>query len=151
MAHPAFTAFSIAWLLGIVLIVSGINILVNYFGKKEGTGWDVFFGILSLIGGLLMLFNYYSAIFANTVLVYIIAVIILMTGITRIAASLRLKKLSMSWGWPMVSGILSVLTALIAMINPIAGMLLIDYMLAFLFMIQGINMIFLGISMKSTK
>lgn len=151
MAHPAFTAFSIAWLLGLLLIAGGISILVNYFSKKEGSGWDVFFSILSIIAGGLLMCNYFGALFADTIIVYFLAGLILIMGITRILSATQLKKLAEPWIRPAISGVLSILAALFAIINPMVGILLIDYMLAFIFIIQGINMILFGAMFRPFK
>lgn len=144
IANPVFTAFSISWFLGILLIISGISILVNYFGKKEGTGWDVFFGILSVLGGILLLCNYFAALFADMMIIYFIAGMITVMGITRIASALRQRKEDLPWVWAMISGVLSLLTALFAFVNPLFGIVLIDYMLAVIFIIQGINLLLFG-------
>lgn len=149
IAHPAFTAFSIAWILGFLLMLSGINILVSYFSRKEGSKSDVFFGILSIIGGLFLLFDYWSQLFTDIVIVIIIASLIMLMGILRINVSIKLKKSSQSWIPVLISGILSILIALMAFINPMAGILLIDYMLAFIFIIQGISLLSFGISIKT--
>lgn len=151
LAHPAFTAFSLAWILGFLLIISGINILVGYFSKKEGSKSDVFFAILSIIGGVLLLFNYWMQLLTNVVIIIVIAGFILIMGILRITASLRFKKDGLPWVLSMLSGILSVLVALMAFINPAAGILLMDYILSFIFIVQGINLLSFGISIKKTK
>lgn len=148
IAHPAFTAFSIAWILGFLLILSGINILVSFFGKKEGSKSDVFFGILSIICGIAMLCNYWFQLFTDVIIVTIVAGLILLMGIVRISASLKLKKAEQPWVLAMISGILSVLIAIMAFINPIAGVVLIDYILAFIFIVQGINLLSFGIAIK---
>lgn len=146
--HPAFTAFSIAWILGFLLILGGINVLVSFFGKKEGSKSDVFFGILSIIGGIAMLCNYWFQIFTDVIIVAIVAGLILLMGILRISASIDLKKASQPWVLAMISGILSILIAIMAFINPLAGIVLIDYILSFIFIVQGISLLSFGISMK---
>lgn len=149
IAHPAFTAFSIAWILGFLLILSGINILVSFFGKKEGSKSDVFFGILSIIGGIAMLCNYWFQFFTDMIIVMIVAGLILLMGILRISTSLKLKKENQPWILAMISGILSILIAIMAFINPVAGIMFIDYILAVIFIVQGINLLSFGISIKT--
>ena len=148
LAHPAFTAFSIAWLLGLLLIASGISIIANYFSKKEGSGWDIFFSILSIIGGGLLMCNYFSALFADTIIVYFIAGMVAFMGISRIASSLQMKKGGAPWVWTLISGIISLLVSLFTFVNPMFGILFIDYKFAVIFIIQGINLILFGAMFK---
>lgn len=146
--RPGVAALSLAWLLGIILIISGLNITINYFGKKEGSGWDAFFGILSIIGGIVLLCNYYGAFFADTVIIYFIMAFVLVSGIIRVCGAWKMKQKKQPWLGGMIFGILSILIAVVAMFHPLMGMALVGYMVAFTIITQGINTLSLGLSLK---
>lgn len=147
--RPGLAALSLAWLLGIMLVISGINIAINYFAKKIGSGWDAFFGILSILSGIVLLSNYYGAFFADTVIVYFIVAFVLISGILRVMGSWKMKKRGLPWLWSMIFGIISILIAIVAMFHPLMGVALVGYMVAFSIMTQGINTLCLGLSLKN--
>lgn len=50
--------------------------------------------------------------------------------------------------WTLISGIISLLVSLFTFVNPMFGILFIDYMFAVIFIIQGINLILFGAMFK---
>ena len=146
--RPGIAALSLAWLLGIMLIISGINIVINYFSKKIGSGWDAFFGILSILSGIVLLSNYYGAFFADTVIVYFIVAFVLLSGILRVMGAWKMRKSGLPWLWSMIFGIISILIAAAAMFHPLMGIALVGYMIAFNIMTQGINTLCLGLALR---
>lgn len=146
--RPGIAALSLAWLLGMLLIISGISIIINYFSRKIGSGWDVFFGVLSVIGGLVLLCNYYGAFFADTIIVYFILAFVLFSGVIRAVGAWKMRKSGMPWLWGLIFGVLSVIMAVVAMFHPLMGIALVGYMVAFNIITQGVNTFCLGLYLK---
>lgn len=146
--RPGVAALSLAWMLGLVLVVAGLNITISYFSKKEGSGWDAFFGILSIIGGIVLFCNFYGRFFADAIIIYFIMAFVLISGILRVMGSWKMKGQKQPWVAGMVLGVLSILVAVIALFHPLMGAAMVGYMVAFTIITQGVNTLSLGFSME---
>lgn len=147
--RPGVTALSLAWMFGALMLFYGLMVVINYFTKKIGTGWDLTFGILGVIGGAGLLFNYFSRFLADAVLIYMLGIFVAVAGVLRIIAAFHAKKAkSGSWGWILVFGILSVIFGIFMVTHPMVAFLSVGYMIAFSIIMQGVNIIGLSSSLK---
>jgi uncharacterized membrane protein HdeD (DUF308 family) len=105
IAYTAGAVASIVWpgvtLLALVLTV-GVSLLVGgalqtvmawrLRGRAHGWGWSFALGILSVVAGLIFLFG--SPVISILVLAIVLAVYVLMTGVTLVALAFAVRKLT---------------------------------------------------------
>lgn len=92
LAFPAFFVSVIMYVLGIILILAGLNQVLTYSAiKKNGLsvpGYYYIFPVIMLLSGVIILFNPFST--AATLFIYF-GIIILFYGITEVIAALKAK------------------------------------------------------------
>ncbi len=138
--NPAATLVSVAWMIAILALVSGVLTLVYYFsGAKQytGSGWLLFEGIVDIIMGVILLFN---GFFVATMLPYIFGVWIIFSGIVRIIGAFDCKKLGYgSWWLILILGIIAIGLGLCSMFDPIVGIIAITVLVGLSFIMKGIG------------
>jgi uncharacterized membrane protein HdeD (DUF308 family) len=164
------------WLLilGVIFITLGAVGLGRVFALTMAS--VLFFGVLLLVGGGIQLFEslkckgWKSIVFhvliavlyilvgieiiarpmvASAVLTLLLAGGIILVGIVRIVMAIQLRGLK-NWGWPLLSGIISVLLGLIIAAKwPISGLLVIGLFVAIELIIHGWSYIFIALAAKS--
>ena len=148
---PVNAFFSIIWIFGILLMITGINIIIDHFAmKKSGMKgyWDLVGGILTIILSLFILYGHFAQIALQGFIIFVFGAWVLISGIIRIFVSLQHKKNGERiWIWIMIMGILSVVLGVYGFVNPVVFKMAIGFMLGFFILMQGINMIGLGISL----
>ena len=83
---------------------------------------------------------------------YLVGAIILIYGIFQIAGGAKVYKISKGKGiLSIVCGVLSVIVSIISFTHPVLTMISAGYMIAFSVLMQGINMIVLGINFGKTE
>ncbi len=151
---PGATFLSLGWLVGIALIVAGINAIAAHGkGKKTGhsTVWDVVGGVLTILAGFFVTFNLFTRLLTDVALIYIFAAWLVLTGILRIVSAFKLKGLKLPWVWFLIAGILGLLLGLYSFFHPVITAFSIGYLLGFWVLFAGINLIATGMTMKKDK
>ena len=148
---PATTYMSLAWMLGIVMIVDGIANIVTWFQlRKEGlsNGWVLFDGVISIIFGIVLLGSFAARFAVDLFFAYAIAIWLIVTGIMRIGHSLQMRKLNQGiqpqsigerWWFALIMGILVIIAGVMCLFNPMIAMMSMG-------MLIGISVIFVGVS-----
>ena len=148
---PVEAFFSLIWILGILLLITGINIIIDYFMmRKSGIKgvWDLIGGILTILVSLFILYGHFAQLAMSTFIIFVFGGWVIISGIMRIFVSLQHKQNGERiWIWIMIMGIISILLGVYGFINPMVFKMAIGFMLGFMIMMQGINMIGLGISL----
>ncbi|HEX2957379.1 MAG TPA: DUF308 domain-containing protein [Chitinispirillaceae bacterium] len=137
----AFTTYFTMMFLGIVIAVRGVTDIFAAFmpHRKKGVLWHLFGGILSLVIGVLVVFN--PGVTA-AVLTFLVAAFLIILGLFKVIASPIEQEAN--WGWMMFSGIVSVGFGIwIIGVWPEASFRLIGIFVGLEIFIQGIVMIFL--------
>ena len=145
MITPGVTFASMSWVVGFLLLLAGVNWVVEYFtNRKKGTAsvWTVIGGVLcGLLGGLVLI-NPLLGLLADGLLIYAFDFWLIIGGILRIVASVQMKKAGdHSWGWVLAFAIVSVLVGLYALFHIIASALAIGMLVGVVVLISGINVI----------
>ena len=152
MLTPVQSYITLSLFFSAVIFVSGITGVIFTLSNKnrmKGWGWQLTGSILDLIfGTILMIYPGLSMM----VLPFIVGFWFMFNGFSTIGLSGELKR--MGWkssGWGIASGILSIILAVIIIMNPIVGALTVVYMTSFAFLSSGIFRIYLGIQLKKLK
>lgn len=109
-------------------------------------------GVLEGLAGIILLFSGIQRFITDVMAAYMVGAIILIYGIFQIAAGTKVYKTSKGKGiLSIVCGVLSVIVSIISFTHPILTMISAGYMIAFSVLMQGINMIVLGINFGKTE
>ena len=156
MLTPLSTFRTIGWVIGVVLLIAGINMVADYFGHRKGggvTSWDLLGGILTIILSLFILYRHgYAGNLLDELIVILFGVWMLLSGMFRIAGGVKLKQLGeSSWIWIIIGGVVSVLLGVYGLVNPYVFKFALGWMLGFFIIMQGINMLTLAFAMGNNK
>lgn len=140
MMAPGVTGLSVAFLLGIIVLIGGIDRIVWAFQAGSfGKGFAGFvIGGLTVICGALLIAN---PLFAAGVLTVILALYFILDGVIEIMAGVRIRPLE-SWKWMLFSGIISVLLGVLIWTQyPLAGAYAMGIMLGIKLLLIGTIMV----------
>lgn len=87
--HPAESLLTAAWVLGLWFAISGAVQLLQAFSHPEGRGFNIAFGLLGIVAGVVVLVNPGVGV---VTLVWIVSISFLVRGLVAIAVGLALKK-----------------------------------------------------------
>lgn len=150
--RPGIAFVSAAWMLGALLLLAGVNIIVFQLQAEKKSALGILKAVILIIVGVLLLVNNFSALFADTIILYMIGIGFVVSGITQIIRSLSIKKNGDStWGWMMAAGILLVLGGLFAVAHPILTAISVGYFMAFSILCDGISMLVQGASTSGSE
>lgn len=116
---PGLTIVSIAWMVGAAFVLTGIVDIITYNRDKallNLSGWVLAYGILDILVGAMFLI--YPVFFA-AVIPWVIGAFVVVFGIYEISESIAAQRASfMLWGWPLISGVLTVVIGILFFIWP---------------------------------
>jgi len=150
-AWPAITIAALIIVFGVYIFVDGIFLIIKAIGgwKSRDDRW------LLLLEGLLGIGIGVITFFAPGVtaisLLFFIAAWSLTTGILEIVGAIRLRKEIQGEVWWILSGIASVLFAVLLMIFPGAGILTLTWLLGIYAIVFGVLLIALGIRVRAHR
>ena len=149
LVRPMRTFLAIGWILGILLFVNGIELVILSLSKEKK---EIGACILGVLEGIILLFSGIQRFITDVMAAYMVGAIILIYGIFQIAAGTKVYKTSKGKGiLSIVCGVLSVIVSIISFTHPVLTMISAGYMIAFSVLMQGINMIVLGINFGKTE
>lgn len=151
LAWPGVSLFIFAIIFGAYAFVDGIFTLVAAISYKAGAGqraWLIVRGICGIIVGLITFF--WPAI-TELALVFLIGAWALVTGIMELNFAFRsVKETGAKWLFA-VSGILSIILAILVLIRPIAAVIAVIWVIGAYAVIAGILLIILGFRLRGAK
>ena len=148
MLAPGLTGLSVAFLLGVIVLVGGIvRIIWAFQAGSFGRGLLMFaIGGLTLLCGIALVAN---PLFASGVLTILLAVYFILDGISEIAASMRLRP-AVGSGWMLFGGIVSlVLGVMIWAQFPLSGAWAMGILLGIKLFFVGLIMVTGGAALRS--
>lgn len=155
-SSPGQTFLALAFIVGLVMVLNGTIHAVAYLSgrglhnKGDNNGWILTDALITLLLGILVLCN---QLVADTAIPMVFGMWVLVTGILRIEAATHInkeKKLK-NFRTTMITGVLTTLIGLFGFINPLVAWLSTTFLLGFFMVMQGINIIELGINMPHEK
>jgi uncharacterized membrane protein HdeD (DUF308 family) len=147
---PGVTVATLVLLFGIYASVDGISSLVAAVaGRDHEDRWLLALeGVIGIWAGVLTL---RAPGMTAALLVFFISIWAMATGFFRIIEAIRLRKQISGEIWLALSGVLSILFALMLMLRPVVGTLSIVSVLAAYVLLLGVSLVFLGIELKKVQ
>ena len=147
LVRPMRTFLSIGWILGILLFVNGIELVALSLSKEKKEIGACILGVLEGLAGLVLLFSGIQRFITDVMAAYMVGAVILIYGIFQIVGGIKTYSTSKGKGiLSIICGILSVIVSIVSFTHPVLTMISAGYMIAFSVLMQGINMIVLGIN-----
>src|SRR5271157_1031921 len=147
-AWPAITIAALIIVFGIYVFVDGIFLVVKAIGgwKARDDRWLLLFeGLLGIGIGVI---SFFAPGVTAVGLLFYIATWSLATGILEIVGAIRLRKEIQGEVWWILSGIVSIVFAVLLMIFPGAGILGLVWLLGVYAIVFGVLLIALGIRIR---
>lgn len=153
IANPAATFASLTIVMGITLIESAIaNFIIWLRVKKLGGKNFLLFinSILSLIGGIFLLTNFFAQLIMQETMIIFIALYMVITGAVTIVNAFDIKKLIQGGTWiaVLIIGILMVIAGFLSIKNPLALVITIGVNMGINIIVVGASLIALSLAYK---
>lgn len=149
--RPGMTFLSTGWMLGAMLLIAGLNMAAasisgKRHGKRANPGrGNLLSGIIIAVLGLFMIVSGVTRAVADVVILYVFGAGMVMSGISKTGGSLFQKKKEMKeWGWSLAFGILTICLGIYCFFHPLVSAYAIGYMLGFIVLMQGFDLISIG-------
>ena len=150
--NPGQTFMTMAFVIGTVMALCGIIHVLAYVigrtphGKGDNNGWILIDALLTLLLGILVLFNQLTVDMAITM---VFGMWVLVSGLLRLEAASRIDRQRKPGNFKaaLITGVITVVMGLLGFINPFVTYVSIIPILGFFMLIQGINSIELGFNM----
>ena len=142
LAYPGATFVSLVWILGIILIIYGIDrIITGIFLPIKGRGATIGLGILVLIfAGLVVAYPG----FATWIITVFIGIALLFGGGASIAQAFSGKESGWRKAFLFGVGILLIIIGIMVLVSPVFGAAFAGFVVAIGLLIAGIQMIVAG-------
>ena len=145
---PIATYSTVAWLIGLAMIVEGVASVISWSNLRKlglASGWTLVGAIVSIVLGVFLLGSYVMQFAVDMIIAYMIAIWLVVAGIARIAAAIRMRSSqdqmgSSGWILQIVLGVLIVILGIMCIFNPLSIMISVGMML-------GVSIVFVGIDL----
>ena len=136
---PDTTITAISYIIGGIIMVTGITFLIKYFSNREQYGLfsgDLIFGVLSIVIGLVLILNPTAL---AKVIPFIIGVWILISSVTKIEYSMQLKSIdNRAWVYTMIIAIITFIWGLLLIFDPFGGAMAITQIIGIFILVYAI-------------
>ena len=147
-AHPLTSVATIAWIIALVIFVSGISNFLEYINHRDNRSfWQLIQSIFSIVIGFILLI---SSVFSLAIaFMTIIAYWILFSGILRLLTGLQLRKLRFpSSSLHISSAILTIIFGLVLLGTPLFSASVIGFLVALVFLFVGLILLSIFFSLN---
>jgi uncharacterized membrane protein HdeD (DUF308 family) len=150
-AWPGITLATLIMFFGAYVLIDGILLVIKTIGKwgERDDRWLLLLeGLLGIGIGVI---TFVAPGITAVALIFFIAAWSLATGVLEIAAAIRLRKEIQGEGWMVLSGIASIVFAVLVMFFPGAGALGLVWLIAAYAIIFGVMLVILGIKLRGHR
>jgi uncharacterized membrane protein HdeD (DUF308 family) len=150
-AWPGITLSTLIIFFGAYVLIDGILLAIKTIGKwgERDDRWLLLLeGLLGIGIGVI---TFVAPGITAVALIFFIAAWSLATGVLEIAAAIRLRKEIQGEGWMILSGIASIVFAVLVMFFPGAGALGLLWLIAAYAIIFGVMLVILGIKLRGHR
>lgn len=147
LIDTVFVTLAMVIILGILLIVAGLAQIIHacYVKGWNSFLWSALYGIIYLIGGILLMREPVSG---SVIITVFLGICFCFGGIMRMVIGFNHKGMR-GWGLLIFSGILALILGFILFAYPISGLWFIGFMVGFDLIFIGAAWIQLGFTLKS--
>ena len=154
--NPGQTFLAVAFIIGLVMILNGVVHIIGYLvgrgfhNKGDNNGWILVDSLITLLLGILVLCN---QLVADTSINMVFGMWVLVSGVLRIEAATRINPETKRSNFivTLLTGVLTTVIGLLGFANPFSSVLTTMILLGVFLVMQGINIIELGINMPHEK
>lgn len=146
VASPAVSGVTVVIMVAIVLIIAGVARVIAGF---QGDGfWSILFGVLYVVGGVVMIGRPYLGLASLTM---VLIIYFLVNGIGEIISAFQAKP-QQGWGFVLFSGIVSVMLAFMIWNQwPLSGAWAVGVLVGIQLIFAGLTMITVGSAIKEAS
>ena len=148
-ANPGAPFITIAFLLGVAMLISGLsNILAYtiYRRKIPYVIWQLAEGLLTAIFAVIVLSN---AIITDGIIILFFGMWVQFSGVLRITASIAIRKEGVpGWYWTVLIGAISLIAGIYCFFNLLLAGLAQVIMIGGVFILQGANNVVSGVLLR---
>lgn len=135
--EPVIT--TISYILGGIIMVTGLIFLIKYFSNREMYGifsGDLIYGVMSTIFGLILILNPTAL---AKIVPFVLGVWIIISSVTKIQYSLQLKAYNnKAWIPTMIIAAITFCWGLLLLFNPFAGAMVITQVIGMFILIYAV-------------
>ena len=154
--NPGQTFLAMAFIIGLVVVLNGmLHMLVYLAGrglnnKGDNNGWILVDALITLLLGIMVLSN---QIVADISIHMVFGMWLLVTGVLRIEAAshINIENKRKNFMVTMGTGVVTTLFGALGFINPLASLISTIVLLGIFMVIQGLNIVELGVNMPHEK
>ncbi|WP_110685681.1 HdeD family acid-resistance protein [Salinicola aestuarinus] len=145
--RPLGAIAALTWIMGLLALAEGVATLYMVATTYQGAGrrWLLAYGVISLLFGLLALFDPLSLASALLVLVGLWLII---AGVYRLLLGLRLRRGVPGEGWTVLSGVLALLLGILLVVSPLSGLVATALWIGIVALLYGIIQIVAALRVK---
>jgi len=152
VSRPLPTIVVLVYLLGFYWFFDGIFTLIGSIrGRKshKDWSWGVFVGIISALAGVIIFTQpYISAVIGVTFMIYVVAIMVFVSGMWGIITGIRLRK-QIPNEWSMImGGVISALFAILLMSNPLMSAMTLVWLMGVIALVGGIVLIVISFRIR---
>ena len=142
---PLFTTALIGILTGIFLLINGIVSIVRGASGPHKSAFDIIFGIIAALAGVIILANGFAgAVVTEIIVIIFLCIFLIAGGIARMVAAFQLKAAKQPWGLLLVIGIISIIVGILLLVFELVGFVFIHAFVSVGIIVGGFNLIFGG-------
>lgn len=146
---PFRVFLGLGWLIGILYMVNGIEIIVGAFHKQKNI-WQCILGVIVAIFGVLMLGRVGLRFLNDLMIAYFAGIAVVAYGINMIIEGCKSMKQSKGMGiLSLICGVIAILVGIFAFMHPVLTMISVGYIICLNILIQGVNMAVLAFAYKA--
>lgn len=147
ISTPMAVGTTLLYLVGFLVLIGGLWLIISYLAKNKAlrNPWALFYGIITTLLAVVILFNPSLSVFTTCIILNIWIVIM---SINKIAHAISNRKTHSLWLISLVFAIIFLIVGVFLIINPYTSFvtynLLIGLYIGITLLIDGINFIIIG-------
>jgi uncharacterized membrane protein HdeD (DUF308 family) len=152
LVWPSLTLWALVVLFGAFVLVDGVSTLAavirNEADTRDGRGWLILEGLATVAAGVIA---FVWPDITALALLFLIAAWAFILGVLRLAVAVRVRHEVDEWWLPALSGALSIAFAVLLVITPGAGALVITWLIGWFAVFLGVMLLMLAFRVRRVQ